>query len=123
VERSLLSFCSKQSSPNSICPFLLPNASSNKFFIARAEELVAYALRSKNFASLDSKLTQSFSNPGTVGGAVRGNAGAMWSDTARSLQKVEVWRGGEVLELNPEECGFGYQDSIFKHNGDVVLRA
>jgi UDP-N-acetylmuramate dehydrogenase len=61
--------------------------------------------------------------PGTVGGAVRGNAGAMWSDTARSLQKVEVWRGGEVLELNPEECGFGYRDSIFKHNGDVVLRA
>lgn len=61
--------------------------------------------------------------PGTVGGAVRGNAGAMWSDTARSLEKIQVWRDGEVLELKPEECGFGYRESLFKHNQDVVLKA
>jgi UDP-N-acetylmuramate dehydrogenase len=61
--------------------------------------------------------------PGTVGGAVRGNAGAMWSDTGRSLEKVQVWRDGEVLELKPEECEFAYRDSIFKHNTDVVLKA
>ncbi len=61
--------------------------------------------------------------PGTVGGAVRGNAGAMDSDTARSLVKIEVWRDGEVLELNIEECEFGYRDSVLKHNSDVVLRA
>ena len=61
--------------------------------------------------------------PGTVGGAVRGNAGAMVSDTASSLLKVEVWRDGEVIQLNPEECGFGYRGSNFKHNQDVILRA
>jgi UDP-N-acetylmuramate dehydrogenase len=61
--------------------------------------------------------------PGTVGGAVRGNAGAMWSDTAHSVEKVEVWRDGEVLQLKPDECGFKYRESIFKHNKDVVLRA
>jgi UDP-N-acetylmuramate dehydrogenase len=61
--------------------------------------------------------------PGTVGGAVRGNAGAMWSDTARSIEKVEVWRDGEVVQLQPEECGYGYRDSMFKHNKDVILRA
>jgi UDP-N-acetylmuramate dehydrogenase len=62
--------------------------------------------------------------PGTVGGAVRGNAGAMWSDTAHSIEKVEVWRDGEVLELQPAECDFGYRTSIFKYTtNNVVLRA
>lgn len=61
--------------------------------------------------------------PGTVGGAVRGNAGAMDSDTARSLVKIEVWRDGEVLGLNIENCEFGYRDSVFKHTSDVILRA
>ena len=61
--------------------------------------------------------------PGTVGGAVRGNAGAMWSDTARSILKVEVWRDGEVVVLKPDECEFSYRNSIFKNNNDVILRA
>jgi len=61
--------------------------------------------------------------PGTVGGAVRGNAGAMGKETAVNLEKVEVWRDGEILELKAEECGFSYRGSIFKKNNDVVLRA
>jgi UDP-N-acetylmuramate dehydrogenase len=60
--------------------------------------------------------------PGTVGGAVRGNAGAMGEDASGGVEKVEVWRDGEVLELNKKECGFGYRDSAFKHNNDVILR-
>jgi UDP-N-acetylmuramate dehydrogenase len=61
--------------------------------------------------------------PGTVGGAVRGNAGAMESDTGRSLARIEVWRDGEVIQLTPEECEYGYRDSVFKRNTDVILRA
>jgi UDP-N-acetylmuramate dehydrogenase len=61
--------------------------------------------------------------PGTVGGAVRGNAGAMDSDTARSIEKVLVFRDGEVVELKPEECSYGYRESIFKHNQDIILQA
>lgn len=61
--------------------------------------------------------------PGTVGGAVRGNAGAAGGDIARSIDVIEVWRDGEVLELEAAECGFGYRESIFKHNSDVILSA
>ncbi len=61
--------------------------------------------------------------PGTVGGAVRGNAGAMGGDVARCVSKILVWRDSEVIEITPDECAFGYRDSIFKHNNDVVLAA
>ncbi len=61
--------------------------------------------------------------PGTVGGAVRGNAGAMGKNIATCLEKVQVWRDGEVIELQNSECGFDYRESHFKFNGDIVLRA
>ncbi|OIO20549.1 MAG: UDP-N-acetylenolpyruvoylglucosamine reductase [Candidatus Magasanikbacteria bacterium CG1_02_32_51] len=60
--------------------------------------------------------------PGTIGGAVHGNAGAMGGDMSTNLLKVEVFRQGEILELNNKECEFVYRDSAFKHNNDVVLR-
>jgi len=61
--------------------------------------------------------------PGTVGGAVRGNAGAMGKNIATCLEKVLIWRDGEVLELKNSECAFDYRESKFKFNNDVVLRA
>lgn len=60
--------------------------------------------------------------PGTIGGAVRGNAGAMGGDMQKDVLKVDVYRDGEVFELTNEECKFGYRDSIFKQEGGVVLR-
>jgi len=60
--------------------------------------------------------------PGTIGGAVRGNAGAMGSEMKDSIQKVEVYRDGEVIEMSRDECEFAYRDSMFKHNHDVILR-
>lgn len=60
--------------------------------------------------------------PGTFGGAIRGNAGAMGKEIVNVLNWVEVWRNGEVILVKPEECGFSYRNSIFKHNGDIVLR-
>ncbi len=60
--------------------------------------------------------------PGTIGGAVRGNAGAMSGDMESAVEKLEVYSDGEVLEYSNEECGFGYRDSIFKHGGGIILR-
>lgn len=60
--------------------------------------------------------------PGSFGGAVRGNAGAMGKEIVNILKWVEIWRDGEILRLKPNECGFGYRDSNFKHNRDIILR-
>jgi len=61
--------------------------------------------------------------PGTIGGAVRGNAGAMGGEMTGHVEKVEVYKDGEVSEYSHEECRFGYRDSIFKHESGVILRA
>lgn len=60
--------------------------------------------------------------PGTIGGAVRGNAGAMGGEMVDSVASVTAYRDGEVVELNQAECEFGYRDSVFKHSEAVVLR-
>ncbi len=66
--------------------------------------------------------------PGTVGGAIVGNAGAYGQGVSDHLTRVEVFGGGEgALEtkwLSKEECQFVYRDSIFKQNRNlIVLRA
>ena len=60
--------------------------------------------------------------PGTVGGAVRGNAGAMGCDTKEVIKAVEVWSDGEIITCGREECGFAYRESVFKHSKDVILK-
>jgi len=62
--------------------------------------------------------------PGTIGGAIRGNAGAMGKSMADCIQKVFVWIDWQVRELNKKDCGLNYRDSVFKHNkNSVVLKA
>lgn len=59
--------------------------------------------------------------PGTVGGAVAGNAGAYGGDTASVVDDVEVFVPEEriVRRLRREECGFGYRTSRFKEEGPL----
>jgi UDP-N-acetylmuramate dehydrogenase len=61
--------------------------------------------------------------PGTVGGAVRGNAGCFGGETKDHLVSVEVLRDGKIINLKKDELNFGYRDSIFKKNKDIILSA
>lgn len=60
--------------------------------------------------------------PGSIGGAVRGNAGAMGGEMKDNVTSVEVYKDGEVIEMSAADCQFGYRHSIFKQTGDIVLR-
>ena len=61
--------------------------------------------------------------PGTVGGAVRGNAGCFGGETQDHLVEVFVLSNGEVVSRTNAELAFGYRESIIKHSDDIVLSA
>lgn len=61
--------------------------------------------------------------PGTIGGAVRMNAGAFGGETADRLVWAEILgRDGELRRLARDELGFGYRQSTLPE-GAIVLRA
>ena len=61
--------------------------------------------------------------PGTVGGAVRMNAGAYGSDISQVLVDAEiVERGGKVRTLSNKELGFVYRNSALP-DGAITTRA
>jgi UDP-N-acetylmuramate dehydrogenase len=63
--------------------------------------------------------------PGTVGGAVVGNAGAHGGDTSGSLKLAEILqRNGQVERLPAERLGYGYRTSWLKRNpGEAAVLA
>lgn len=63
--------------------------------------------------------------PGTVGGAVRGNAGCNGLETKDILVKATLLstETGEIHEENNEYFGFGYRDSKIKHSNEIILNA
>lgn len=64
--------------------------------------------------------------PGSVGGAVRGNAGAYGGETKDNLIEVESIdiKSSKEIKRTANECKFGYRDSIYKQEGkEIILSA
>lgn len=61
--------------------------------------------------------------PGTVGGAVRGNAGAFGVSMADTVKSVEVFNinSGSMDQWSNGSVEFGYRDSIFKRDKDLII--
>lgn len=61
--------------------------------------------------------------PGTLGGAVRGNAGAFGFETASSVVSVRALNREtlEVYDVPKSECAFGYRMSWFKTHANAII--
>lgn len=62
--------------------------------------------------------------PGTIGGAVRGNAGAFGKSMADLVKTVEVLEINSKLEIKNyklEDCKFSYRSSIFKKKENLAI--
>ena len=57
--------------------------------------------------------------PATLGGAIVGNAGAFGGYISDVVKKVKTTGGS----YSNKKCHFGYRESIFKHNSEIVLKA
>lgn len=82
------------------------------------QDLVDFSIR-QGLAGLE-KLT---GIPGTLGGAVYGNAGAYGQAISDQLTEVVCFDGQKIIHLTKTGCGFSYRDSNFKRNSWLILEA
>lgn len=62
--------------------------------------------------------------PGTVGGAVFMNAGAYGGEIKEVITAVETMDlQGNLHRYNVEDCNFNYRQSLFQHNGEIIIGA
>lgn len=59
--------------------------------------------------------------PGTVAGAIYGNAGAYGQTISDKLVRVRVFDARKDYWIPKEECGFDYRHSRFKENKNLIL--
>ena len=80
------------------------------------QDLVDYTI--KNGLSGLHKMT---GIPGTVGGAIYGNAGAYGQTISEHLMEITAFDGQQIIILSKSQCEFNYRDSCFKKNQFVIL--
>lgn len=64
--------------------------------------------------------------PGTIGGAVRGNAGCFGGEVKDNLVSVKLLRDGQVIDVPAADMHYAYRHSVLKepgHEQDVILEA
>lgn len=61
--------------------------------------------------------------PGTIGGAVRGNAGAFGTEISSVTKSVKAldWENRSIVEFSFDECDFSYRSSVFKKNKNLIV--
>ncbi len=59
--------------------------------------------------------------PGSVGGAIVGNAGAYGESVSDALLEVHVLEEGKEHVVGPERLDFGYRSSLLKSRHDIVV--
>ena len=110
---------------------ILLQSGNDNFKLEQNAHITAFA-----GATFDSLLKYSFSQnlvgigwagglPSSVGGAIRGNAGCFGSETKEYIVSVDVVDTTDpslkIQTFSNADCQFGYRESIFKHNKNLVI--
>lgn len=66
-------------------------------------------------------LTNLYGIPGTIGGAIRGNAGANGKEIFDDLVSVLVLQNDDVKLINANTIEHSYRQTAFKNNNDIIL--
>lgn len=61
--------------------------------------------------------------PGTIGGAIRGNAGCYGSETKDFIEVVETYdiKNREIKTFSNADCSFRYRESMFKKHPELII--
>lgn len=94
-------------------------------FVKADAAVPLYSLVSKSKENGLSGLEWAIGIPGTLGGAINGNAGAFGKSISDSIESVEfieiVNREIKKKEFSKQECGFDYRQSVFKENNNLII--
>ena len=96
----------------------------NDFFKAEAGALIPTLIKKSLEAKLEG-LEKWIGLPGTVGGAVRGNAGCNGLETSQILEKAEILdpKTHKITERTPKDLNFSYRHSRLKETPLILLKA
>nr|GID86600.1 UDP-N-acetylenolpyruvoylglucosamine reductase [Actinoplanes derwentensis] len=63
--------------------------------------------------------------PGAAGSTPIQNVGAYGQEVAHTIEAVHAYDrlAAQMLVMTPEQCGFGYRSSVFKHNDRYLVTA
>jgi len=62
--------------------------------------------------------------PGTLGGAIVGNAGCYGHEISEFIRELQILRSDGTLDrIGPEDCGFSYRSSDLRESGHILLAA
>lgn len=61
--------------------------------------------------------------PGTVGGAIWGNAGTKLGNIGDIIETVTVFDNNNFINLNKTECQFNYRTSRFQQSQEIIISA
>lgn len=93
---------------------LVSDKGFNGLVIKTGKPLALYVLKGLEWAA---------GIPGTIEGAVYGNAGAFGKSMKDVVKTVEVFdtRTGKIKFFKNKDCKFGYRDSVFKKKKNLII--
>lgn len=59
--------------------------------------------------------------PGSIGGAIVGNAGAYGASISDHLRTVKVLSGSKLFDMDKDACQFAYRESVFKKKRGLIV--